>query len=414
MYKSRFRRWGLWKHNPTNHESPSLSRHTHASDDLDGEETLYRAVRDYYNGAFSARRWAYRDDNPLGFQDRSAEERTHQALARGNEVYVRFRAAVMLLERPCRGNNGGKPGDFAQGVRLIRISFAELSDIFLGSTMEPPMLPLWLLYIMLLFRESLARDFSPVEMQLQKHLAGLTSSSPIAARSRHPTSLLWRALVAPNATRPSIPLSRHHLNTIAGLTASLFSSHIGPLHPWTVELSNFAIGLLLPNGHGLTQEKAARFQSFSNRLDTLPVYDLRHINTVCCFASHYRHHGAHDPSALHSGIALLEGVLGNPMKRQVVRQHPDHEFNMYSLLANMNDKLGRWAVAEGWMHRGVELAKRERQRTGQDGDLFEGLNGLEVVLRAQGKVEEADAVMEERRALVREALEGVGEREDSV
>ena len=70
------------------------------------------------------------------------------------------------------------------------------------------------------------------------------------------------------------------------------------------------------------------------------------------------------------------------MVTEVVRQNLDHEFNRYSLLANMNDKLGKWAVAEGWMHQEVELAKRERQRTGQDGDLFEGLNGLEVVLRA--------------------------------
>lgn len=408
MYKSRFRRWGLWKHNPIKRKSHPLLCHARAPDELHGEETLYRAVRDYYNGAFSARRWAYEDDSPL------AVERTNQALARGNEIYVRFRAAVLLLERPSRGNNGGKAGDFAQGVRLIRISFAELSNILLGSTMEPPMLPLWLLYIMLLFRESPARDFSPVEIQLRKHLAGLTSSSTLTARVRHPTSLLWRALVPPADTHQSLPLSRHHINTIARLATSLFSSHIGLLHPWTVDLSNLAIGLLSPNGRGPPQEKAARFQSLLHQLDTLSVYDLRHINTVCCFASHYRHHGVYDPSALHSGIALLEGVLQNPIKEQVVREHPDQEFNMYSLLANMNDKLGRWAVAEGWMHKGVELARRERERTGQDGDLFEGLNGLEVILRAQGKVEEADTVMEERKKLVREALEGVGEREDSV
>ena len=414
MYKSRFRRWGLWKHNPTSREPPSLICHTRAPDELHGEETVYRAISDYYNGAFSARRWAYDNDNPLGQQDCLAVERTNSALARGNEIYVRFRAAVLLLERPSRGNNGGKAGDFAQGVRLIRISFAELSDILLGSNIEPPLLPLWLMYVMVLFRESSIRDFSPVDLQLRKHLVDLTSSSTPAARERHPTSLLWHTLIPPNASHHSVPLSRHHLNTIAGLATSLFSSHIGPFHPWTIELSNFAIGLLLPNGHGPPQKKTARFQSLLGQLDTLPVYDLRHINTVCCFASHYRHHGKHDPSTLHSGISLLEGVLTNPIKGQVVREHPDHEFNMYSLLANMNDQLGRWAVAEGWMRRGVELARRKRQRTEEDGDLFEGLNGLEVVLRAQGKVEEADAVLEERRGLVREALEGVGEKEDSV
>lgn len=171
---------------------------------------------------------------------------------------------------------------------------------------------------------------------------------------------------------------------------------------------------MLPNGHGPTHKKATRFQSLLDQLHTLPVYDLRHIDTVCCFASHYRHHGKRDPSALHSGISLLEGVLQDPVKGQVVAKYPDQEFNMCSLLANMNEQLKQWALAEGWMRRGLELARRGRERTGQDGDLFEALNGLEVILHAQGKVEEADAVMEERRRLVKEALEGVGEKEDSV
>jgi len=43
-----------------------------------------------------------------------------------------------------------------------------------------------------------------------------------------------------------------------------------------------------------------------------------------------------------------------------------------------------------------------------------GLNGLEIVLRAQGKIEEADEVQEERKRLVHEALEMAGETEGSV
>jgi hypothetical protein len=42
------------------------------------------------------------------------------------------------------------------------------------------------------------------------------------------------------------------------------------------------------------------------------------------------------------------------------------------------------------------------------------LNGLKVVLRAQGKAVEADAVQEERKRLVGETLESIGEKEDSV
>lgn len=50
---------------------------------------------------------------------------------------------------------------------------------------------------------------------------------------------------------------------------------------------------------------------------------------------------------LHNGIALLERVLYDPIEGQVVKEHPDHAFNMYSLLANMNYNLGRCALAEG-------------------------------------------------------------------
>lgn len=87
---------------------------------------------------------------------------------------------------------------------------------------------------------------------------------------------------------------------------------------------------------------------------------------------------------------------------------------MCSLLTSMYDKLQRWDVAEEWMRRGIRYAERERAETGEDGDLLEGYIGLEVVLRAQGKVEEAEGVREERRRVVRARLEGVGENEDSV
>jgi hypothetical protein len=231
MYKSRFRRWGLWKHSSTTHEPSSPICDTRAPDELYSEENLYRAVKDYYHGAFSAGRWAYEDHSPLPHQDHLAVERTKQAFARCNEIYVRFRAAVLLLGRPSQDNNGGKAGDFAQGVRLMRISFAELSDILLGSGTEAPLLPLWLMYVMVLFRESSTREFRPVEVQLRKHLADLTFSSPLITRGRHPTSLLWRALIPPSPSNSSVPLSRHHLNTIAALTTSAFSAHLGPLHP---------------------------------------------------------------------------------------------------------------------------------------------------------------------------------------
>jgi hypothetical protein len=116
---------------------------------------------------------------------------------------------------------------------------------------------------------------------------------------------------------------------------------------------------------------------------------------------------------LEEGIALLEGVLDDSVKGPVVDGYPDGAFNMHSLLARMHHELKRSDMAERYMRRGVDLARRQWECTGEDCDLFEGLNGLEVVLRAQGKIAEADGILEERKKIVRERLEMVVEKEDS-
>jgi len=396
---------------------------------------LYRAIRDYYDGAFLSRRWVFEfgtgtstaaSDNQ--HEQQLATQRTSQAIRAGDEIYVRFRAAVFLLERPFHGNNRGKAGDFAQGVRLMRISFAEVSRIFLGGTehMESPMMVLWLIYIMVMFRESSARDFQPVEAQLLRHLCALTSLSSSSSSSsyqgtssgeRHPTADLWLALCS--GGRGQFASDRHFITACAEIAIERFSHHIGYFHPWTVDLSGLAIGLLHPNGAGPAEDKTMRFRDLLQNLEseTGGVYDLRHINTICCWASHCRHHGCRpgnpDLGMLEEGIALLEGVLDDPVKGPVVEGYPDGAFNMYSLLTRMHHELKRSDVAERYMRRGADLARRQWERTGEDCDLFEGLNGLEVVLRAQGKIAEADAVLEERKKIVRERLEMVGEKEDS-
>ncbi|KAK0627363.1 hypothetical protein B0T14DRAFT_563172 [Immersiella caudata] len=438
MYKTRFRRWGLWKHCcPSTSGSDDRGRiqqaltrrhRTRAPNEWRDEELLYRTIRDYYDGAFWSRRWA----SDFGGSTLSAEgtgelaiQRTKDAFRLGDENYVRFRAAALLIERPSHGNNNGKAGDFAQGVRLMRICFAELSRVLLAGpdTMESPTMVIWLMYIMVLFRESSARDFRPVEVQLLGHMRGLTSSegSTSENRARHPTAGLWRALSLAGSTGGGSRFAsdRHFINKCAAIALDRFSHHIGYFHPWTVDLRGFAIGLLRPNGTGPAEEKTARFMELLRELEaeTGGVYDMRHINAICCWASHYRHHGVRpenpDLSALGEGISMLEGVLDDPGKRPAVEKFPDGAFNMHSLLARMHQELRRYDVAERYMRRGVELAMRARDHTGEDGDLFEGLNGLEVILRAQGKAAEADAVQEDRKRLVIETLESVGEKEDS-
>ncbi|GAB1312799.1 Clr5 domain-containing protein [Madurella fahalii] len=435
MYKRRFRSWGLWKHDRDNsiagavrHGSQpyaaqsalTLVRRTPTPEpgdsfELRNEEMMYRVIRDYYDAAFSARRWVFRSDSPgqAGFEQdphahQLAVERTRRAFNDGQETWLRFRAALNLLERPSAGSNGGKEDDFAQGVRMMRVAFAELSTIL--SDCEPPLLFLWLLQVMMIFRESPARDFRPVEMQLLKHLHDLTSTT--AGQPRHATALLWRTLWSGGR---GIPRDRYHLRICTAIAIEKFTQYLGFSHIWTVDLSNFSIFTLRAAGDGDPEEKTTRYRTLLQRLEALGVYDDRHINVLCCWANHYWQHGRKEGNLeiLREGIAMLTGILRDPRKAQALESYPGSGFNLYSILTSMYYRLEQWELAECYVRRAIVLAEIERAETGEDGDLFEGLIKLEMVLRAQGKISEADAVQEERKRLVKESLERVGEKEDS-
>ncbi|KAK4250329.1 hypothetical protein C7999DRAFT_38636 [Corynascus novoguineensis] len=370
------------------HSSAALIRRTPVPEPGDAsqvynEELMYRVLRDYYDASFAAQRWAV---------EGLAVKRNKKAHNDGQETFWRFRSALNLLEKHSKTNTGRrKDGDFAQGVLLMRVAFAELSKLL--HAVESPQLFPWLLHAMVLFNESPARDFRPVETQLLKHLRDLTTLTP--ARSRHPTSPLWRALWSGGR--------------------GMFR----PLHTNTVDLINFSILGLLRNGTGDPEVKSARFRDLLSRLEGLGVYDDRHINVLCCWVSHYRHHGSSnqdgvDVTMIERGIALLQGVLADPDKVRVVENNLGGAFNIFSLLSSMHHRLGRFDVAESYMRRALVFAEIERAQTGEDRDLLEGYIGLEIVLRAQGNAAEADAVREERACLVREALKNAGEKEDSV
>ncbi|KXX79946.1 hypothetical protein MMYC01_202306 [Madurella mycetomatis] len=435
MYKRRFRRWGVWKHegggditgvvehrsqlNAAQSASALIRRiptpEPGDSFELRNEELMYRAIRDYYDAAFSARRWAFHDDNPGRFtteQDlqfhRLAVERTKRAYNDGQEIWLRFRAALNLLERPFGGNNGGKEDDFSQGVRLMRVAFAELSLALSDS--EPPPLFLWLMQVMVIFSESSIRDFRPVELQLLKHLHGLTSTT--AGSPRHATALLWRILWSGGR---GIPRDRYHLAICTAIAVEKFTQYLGFSHPWTVDLCNFSIFTLRAAGTGNPEEKTTRFRTLLQRLETLGTYDDRHINVLCCWVNHYWQHGRKggNQEVLREGIAMLSSILSDPMKAQALEGHPGSGFNLYSLLTSMYHRVGQWELAEFYIRRAIGLAELEKAETGEDGDLFEGLIKLEMALRAQGKISEADAVQEERKRLVKESLERVGEKEGS-
>jgi len=118
-------------------------------DELRSEENMYHAIRNYYAGAFSSQRWVFEEDLPPGPRDPSqmlAITQTKEGVDQGQAIWLRFRTALKLLERPAIVPNPdtGKKTDFSEGVRLMRIAFAELSQNILSGR-EAPMLLFWIL-----------------------------------------------------------------------------------------------------------------------------------------------------------------------------------------------------------------------------------------------------------------------------
>lgn len=431
MYRSRFRLWDLWKHDRGRNAVGSVEHRSQPDiydvalynipksdqgdcSEIQNVEMLYRAVRDYYHGAFSAERWAFHNttsgtttsENLLSHQ--LAVERTDRSFRAGEETWLRFWAALNLLERPSRGGNGGKEGDFAESVRLMRVAFAALSHILFDH--EPPLLFLYVVHIVVLFRESPVRGFDSIETQLLRHLHGLTSTAN--GGLRHPTALLWRILWSGSGS-----ISRHRslLRTCTAIAIDIFTQYIGYFHPWTVELSEFSIDIMYAGGTGDPDEKTVRLRTLLQQLENLNVYDSRHINIVCCLSNHYRQYANNEggQTMLGEAITLLEGVLNDPGKANAVTDHPSAGFNLFSQLNSIYDRLGRWDLAERYIRSGIALAEPKGLSTGGEVDLLEGLSRLEEALRMQGKIIEANTVQEKRKRLIKTSLEMVGEREDS-
>jgi hypothetical protein len=135
---------------------------------------MYLAIRDYYAGAFESRRWIFEEDLPdldlnfdltttntttdtpygnnngfLATDSSSIQARARETKAgidRGQEIWLRFRLALRLLDRPniIEDLDTGKKKDFAEGVRLMRLSFADLSQNIMAGR-EAPMLLFWLM-----------------------------------------------------------------------------------------------------------------------------------------------------------------------------------------------------------------------------------------------------------------------------
>lgn len=330
MYKTRFRRWGLWKHNqastvveivrlkrerdaahkPTTEillhgrrvdlaridsylrrndkmrryisslpDSPAAQPPTAAAvlicrtpspspspSLLAQDESLYRAIRSYYTSSLSTFPW---DFSP---SPSPAHTQTTHHLHLAQTLWSRFRTALNHLIRP--------PPNLALAARLLRIAFAELTTALL-SPFASPLLPFWILHVAVLLREahpSLPPAFRPLEGQLLRHVADLT------AAAKTPGWEMWRVL----CRSPAASRERWHVRRCSEVAGKEVEAALGETHAVAVDLG--LAGVLAGTGIGErdAEEKSGRYEALWGTLSQGEEFDGRHMDVLACWAVHLR------------------------------------------------------------------------------------------------------------------------------
>ncbi|KAK0661637.1 hypothetical protein QBC41DRAFT_382857 [Cercophora samala] len=417
--------------------SPS-PRNLQAPDILQSTENMYRAVRDYYTASFSSNRWSFLEDitSPEQATNDKAVVATHTGVRRGFEIWRRLMTAVRLF------HDTSHPDNRAQSIKVIRITFAELTATLLSGR-ESPLLFFWIMHALTLFRSIPDPNFQWIETYLLKHLFELTETVRLKNGAAHPTAQLWKVLYSngkgllfspdpPPSPSPPSPssssesdsstptppppgsdtkalLNHTHLSSLIDLATSLFSTHFSPLHKRTIELSNLSIFTSLPPHHPSSpQVQTPKFHSlFSHVTASLPdLFDGREMDVRAWLASHYFTLGD-----LAAASALLEPILLDPVKLKEVNrvQEASESFNL--LYGSIKMAMGEVGAAEGILREVIRRGRRSWRAHGEDVHLSDGLLALDQCLRVQGRTKEADEVIREHRQLLREALMRRGEED---
>lgn len=344
-------------------------------------EETYRAITDYYDSCFAGGRWlSVSPVNKLVYLSTATDPQDGNK--RLSEFHQRFKLAFRLLQAPAQTG--------PEGMKMTRVCFAELPDVLAG---EDPTMLYCILDLVRRLREG-GMDFLAV--QLLRYLDGL--AAPKAGGRGHAMSGIWRHLLLGLEG-----LGPEQTMQCAQIAASRFAAHLGEHHIKTVEAKMW--GMFLSDSNA--DQKEVFLRQLYTGLEELPTFDDRNLFITCDVASFLRKRGKLDEAA-----AIVTRVLDDPVKNEVLRGFPPTAYNFLSVLGKIRVTQGRLAEAEGLYRDAIEIAKSTRQD--EDSDLLEGLSFLAQCVRAQGKHEEADAVVAERDAVVTEALERVGEKENAV
>lgn len=343
-------------------------------------EDTFRAIRDYYDGCFSGKRWV----STSTISDRIFLATEHGLLDRSrgiNEFHQRFKLAFRLLQDPARTG--------AEGMKMTRVCFAELPDVLDG---EDPTTLYCILDIIKRLREA-KMDF--LVLQLLQYMEGLSTRRKNGRP--HPMSLIWRNLLL-----GIDELGAQQTSRCAQIATSQFGLHLGEHHMKTIEAEMWAGFLGEP-----PNQREQRMRNLHYSFDQLETFDYRNLVVACNFANLLRKR-----DKLSEAGDILMSILDDPLKHEVLNGYPNMGYDIISILGKVRAAEGRLNEAEAFYRDAINLAKRNR--SDDDSDLLDGLVFLEQCLRGQEKNEEADQILAEREGVIRQSLERVGEKENDV
>ncbi|KAK0701320.1 Clr5 domain-containing protein [Lasiosphaeris hirsuta] len=401
MYKTRFRRWNLWKntkaadvaaHNiPPSALSALLTTTPHltppakpvplspSSPALALDATL-RAVRAYFATSLAAR-WAFA--SPASCDLAGGAEACRLAA----QFHERFKTAAGLLASPV-------PAQAVSGMRMTRICFAELQGVMDGGL--GPEDPIFLILFLIVLQALRRKGLRGIEVRLVGYAAELGGLLPAARPGRGVWAGL-RDLVVSGAMDDEVSLR------ISQVLAELCARELGTIHAKTLEV-------LMCGYCNFDKDTAAQemmYLGMLNDLDTLGTFDERHAGVRLALVTFY------NMFEMHAKVApIVLGVVEDPWMLEESKKYRGVTYKLYSELGISCKILGELEVAERAFRDAIGIAKWElSQGTANKASVLEGLISLEEVLRELGREFEADECVAEREAMVREGLEGVGEEE---
>lgn len=328
-----------------------------------------------------------------------------------SEFHERFKLAAPMLAEGATKNG-------AEGVKMVRICFAELPRIMSGDLTvqtpagrgvaaqglgpEDPHFMVIVLIVLQAIRKQ-GEKLRWIEVQFAKYIADLAASLP----GGRPTALVWAAIRDAVINRS---LDDKFSFMLCQASVDICRRYLGPLHAKTMELT--IAGVCNFDFEGTPQEVVERqegvFRELLDGLNSLgqdTPFDERHAGIRMNLATFYNFHKMWDKAE-----ALALETVSNKWMLEESKRYRGLVFKYYYDLGKARYMQGKYELAVESYKDAIEEAKREmRVHMGGEANVIEGLTFLETCLRDMGRVDEAEEAVKEREMWVKEGLKGAGE-----